>query len=108
MKVLLCIPHVFAPKEGSLCSSQTEAKRELKQEALIKATIGNLNLHRQRHWIHASLGKNKPVVNRGLTSPDGRAHNSVYASSASLADSLPEDPDLEKLDPEVNDYGKCH
>ena len=46
------------PEEGSLYSSQTEAKRGLKQEALLKATIGNLNRHRQRHWIHASLGKN--------------------------------------------------
>ena len=71
MKVLLAIPHVFAPKEGSLYSSQTEAKRSLKQEALLKATIGNLNRHRQRHWIHASLGNNQPVVNRELSSPDG-------------------------------------
>ena len=69
MKVLLAIPHVFAPKKGSLYSSQTEAKRGLKQEALLRATIGNLNRHRQRHWIHASLGK--PVVNRELISPDG-------------------------------------
>ena len=36
MKVLLGIPHVFAPKQGSLYSSQTEAKRSLKQEALLK------------------------------------------------------------------------
>ena len=62
MKVLLAIPHVFAPKKGSLYSSQTEAKRQLKQDALLKATIGNLNRHRQRHWIHASLGKNQQVV----------------------------------------------
>ena len=36
MKVLLAIPHVFAPKEGSLYSSQTEAKRQLKQDALLQ------------------------------------------------------------------------
>ena len=71
MKVPLAIPHVFAPKKGSLYSSQTEAKRGLKQEALLRATIGNLNRHRQRHWIHASLGKNQQVVNRELSSPDG-------------------------------------
>ena len=108
MKVLLSIPHVFAPKEGSLYSSQTEAKRELKRDALLKATVGNLNLHRERHWIHASLGKNKPVVNRELTSPDGvELTIRVFTPpSASLADSLPEDPDLEKFDPEVNDYSQ--
>ena len=61
MKVLLAIPHVFAPQKGSPYSSQTEEKRGLKQEALLEATIGNLNRHRQRHWIHASLGKNQPV-----------------------------------------------
>ena len=108
MKVLLCIPHVFAPRKGSLYSSQTEGKRELKREALMKATIGNLNLHRQRHWIHASLGKNKPVVNRELVSPDGvELTIKIFTPpSASLADSLPEDPNLEKLDPEVNDYSQ--
>ena len=68
MKVPLAIPHVFAPKEGSLYSSQTEAKRS-PQEALLSATIGNLNRHRQRHWIHASLGKNQPVVNRSSPVP---------------------------------------
>ena len=57
MKVLLAIPHVFAPKAGSLYSSQTEAKRGIKQEALLKATIGNLNRHLKRHWIHARWAK---------------------------------------------------
>ena len=82
MKVLLAIPHVFAPKEGSLYSSQTEAKRSLKQEALLKATIGNLNRHRQKHWIHASLGKNQQVVNRELSSPEWRGtdDSAVHAS----------------------------
>ena len=108
MKVLIAIPHVFAPKEGSLYSSQTEAKRGLKQEALLKATIGNLNRHRQRHWIHASLGKSKPVVNRELSSPDGiqLTIRLFTPSDASLADSLPQDPDLERLDPGVSDYGQ--
>ena len=106
MKVLLAIPHVFAPKEGSLYSSQTEAKRGLKQEALLKATIGNLNRHRQRHWIHASLGKSQPVVNRELSSPDGiqLTIRLFTPPGASLANSLPQDPDLERLDPGVSDY----
>ena len=106
MKVLLAIPHVFAPKEGSLYSSQTEAKRGLKQEALLRATIGNLNRHRQRHLIHASLGHNQPVVNRELLSPDGveLTIRLFTPPSASLAAALPEDPDLELLDPGVSDY----
>ena len=108
MKVLLAIPHVFAPKEGSLYSSQTEAKRGLKQEALLKATIGNLNRHRQRHWIHASLGKSQPVVNRELSSPDGiqLTIRLFTPPGASLANSLPQDPDLERLDPGVSDYSQ--
>ena len=106
MKVLLAIPHVFAPREGSLYSSQTEAKRGLKQEALLKATIGNLNRHRKRHWIHASLGKSQPVVNRELSSPDGveLTIRLFTPLDASLAECLPEDPDLELVDPGVSDY----
>ena len=108
MKVLLAIPHVFAPQEGSLYSSQTEAKRGLKEEALLKATIGNLNRHRQRHWIHASLGKSQPVVNRELWSPDGveLTIRLFTPPGASLANSLPDDPDLERLDPGVSDYSQ--
>ena len=108
MKVLLVIPHVFAPKPGSLYSSQTEAKRSLKQEALLKATIGNLNMHRQRYWIHASLGKGLPVVNRELSSPDGvdLKIRLFTPLGSSLADSLPKDPDLEVLDPGVSDYSQ--
>ena len=108
MKVLLAIPHVFAPKAGSLYSSQTEAKRSLKQHALLRATIGNLNRHRQRHWIHASLGKSQPVVNRELSSPDGveLTIRLFTPPGASLADSLPADADLERLDPNVSDYSQ--
>ena len=110
MKVLLAIPHVFSPKEGSLYSSQTETKRSLKQQALIQATIGNLNRHRRRHWIHASLGKNQPVVNRELSSPDGveLTIRLFTPPGASLADALPSDPDLERLDPGVNATARCH
>ena len=108
MKVLLAIPHVFAPKAGSLYSSQTEAKRGIKQEALLKATIGNLNRHLKRHWIHASLGESRPVVNRELSCPDGveLTIRLFTPPGASLADSLPEDPHLEKLDPGVSEYSQ--
>ena len=109
MKVLLAIPHVFAPKEESLYSSQTEAKRSLKQEALLQTTIGNLNRHRKRHWIHASLGKSQAVVNRKLSSPDGveLTIRLFTPPGASLANALPEDPDLERVDPGVSDYSRA-
>jgi len=71
MKVLLTLPHLFAPREGSMYSSQTEAKRPLKTAALRNATIGNHCRHRQRHWIHASLGRGKQVVTRALESEIG-------------------------------------
>ncbi|NBQ22165.1 MAG: hypothetical protein EBU30_11095, partial [Synechococcaceae bacterium WB6_3B_236] len=57
---------MFAPREGSLYSSQTEAKRQLKQQALRQATLGNLGRHGTPHWIHASLGLRQPIVTRQL------------------------------------------
>ena len=106
MKVLLTMPHVFAPRAGSLYSSQTEAKRAIKQEALRRATIENLNRHRQRHWIHASLGKAKPVVTREQSTNDGIDLTiQLYTPArASLALNLPEDPNLQIIDPEVRDF----
>lgn len=106
MKVLLTMPHVFAPRAGSLYSSQTEAKRAIKQEALRRATIENLNRHRQRHWIHASLGKAKPVVTREQSTNDGIDLTiQLYTPPrASLALNLPKDPNLQIIDPEVRDF----
>jgi len=108
MKVLLAIPHVFSPQEGSPYSSQTETKRGLKQEALHKATIGNLNFHRKRHWIHASLGKDKAVVNRELKTETGiELTIQLYTpQTESLAKKLPDDPDLHHIDPRVDDFSK--
>jgi hypothetical protein len=71
MRVLLTMPHVFAPRKDSLYSSQTEAKRETKKKALEIATRHNLSRHHQRHWIHASLGKGRPVVTREMKTPMG-------------------------------------
>jgi hypothetical protein len=106
MRVLLAIPHVFAPREGSLYSSQTEAKRGVKQQALLEATAGNLGRHGTRHWIHASLGKGRPVVTRALdTSLGVDLTIQLYApAGANLAATLPADPRLQWLDPEVEDY----
>ena len=108
MKILLAIPHVFAPKEDSLYSSQTESKRKLKQEALLRTTIGNLNYQRKRHWIHASLGKNREVVNRELSTDLG-AEISIQLFSPprdNLTESLPNDKDLHIIDPAVKDYAE--
>ena len=106
MKVLLAIPHVFAPKTSSLYSSQTESKRELKQQALVEATIGNLNRHSRQHWIHASLGNRKPVVNRQLTTNQGIDLTiQVYSpAEASLTSNLPRHNNLIINNVNINDY----
>jgi len=106
MRVLLAIPHVFAPKEGSLYSSQTESKRDSKTRALQQATLGNLNRHGQRHWIHASLGKGKPVVTRELhSSPGVEIRLQLYTpGQATLAAGLDPTPGLELIDPGIHDY----
>ena len=50
----------------------------------------------------------QPVVNRELSSPDGveLTIRLFTPPGASLADSLPADPDLERLDPKVSDYSQ--
>jgi hypothetical protein len=107
MKVLLTIPHVFAPQEGSLYSSQTEAKRAVKQLALRRATLENLDRHGERHWIHASLGLAKPVVTREQASAMGVDLTiQLYTPpEASLAqDLVGQHPQLEILAPPVSNY----
>ena len=108
MRVLLAIPHVFAPREGSLYSSQTEAKRHTKREALLQATAGNLSRHGGRHWNHASLGKGKPVVTRGQHTSLGvdLTIQLFTPPGASLAGDLPADPRLQLIDPGVEDYSQ--
>lgn len=106
MKVLLAMPHVFAPKQGSLYSSQTESKRAQKQQALLRATIGNLNRHSHRHWVHASLGKNKDVVNRELQTGDGVDLKILIFTppEANLIEALPIDPNLTILKTKLEDF----
>ena len=60
MNVLLTIPHVFAPKAGSLYSSQTEDKRSVKTAALKTATQENVNRTARAttstpHWACTNL-----------------------------------------------------
>jgi len=105
MKVLLAMPHVFAPQQGSLYSSQTESKRAQKQQALLRATIGNLNRHRQRYWVHASLGKNKQVVNRELQTSEGIDLEILLftVQEANLIEALPDDANLTILKTDLQD-----
>jgi hypothetical protein len=106
MRILLALPHVFAPQDGSLYSSQTESKRAVKQQALLQATHGNLNRHGRRHWIHASLGKGKAVVTRERCCELGADLTlQLYSpAAASLANTLPPHPRLQVIEPTVADY----
>lgn len=106
MRVLLTIPHVFAPREGSLYSSQTEAKRSIKSRALEQATIGNLCRHGRANWIHASLGKRKPVVTRQLEAAMGidLCIHLFTPNTATLADTLPSHSKLKRINPCLDDH----
>lgn len=106
MKVLITVPHVFAPREGSLYSSQNASKQAIKQAALQRCTIENLNRHGARHWIHASLGKAQPVVTRELRAATGvELTIQLYTpATASLAADLTSHPSLQVIDPGVVDF----
>ena len=106
LKVLLTIPHVFAPKEGSLYSSQTESKRQVKQNALQEATLGNLARFGPQHWVHASLGNRKPVITREMETADGveLTIQLFTPQQASLAAAIPQHPSLQRINPEVSDF----
>ena len=105
MRMLITMPHVFAPKQGSLYSSENEAKREIKKAALFKATVENITRHANKHWIHASLGKNKPVITREQTTENGiDLEIQLYTpKNKSLAESLPKNHNLSVIDPELSD-----
>ena len=106
LRVLLTIPHVFAPTHSSLYSSQTEAKRGVKTKALEQATLGNLMRHGKSHYIHASLGKKKPVVTRALSTDMGVDLTiQLYTpSSANLLGELTSQKSLQIIDPGVQDF----
>jgi len=106
MRVLLAIPHVFAPREGSLYSSQRPEKRERKQAALRECILGNLERLSKRHWIHASLGNRKPVVTRECETDLGLdLHIQVYSPpEANLLSALGDLPEcVEVVNPNQAD-----
>ena len=51
MRVLLGIPHIFDPKEGSVYSSQNEEKRSIKIRGLQRATTGNILRFNKDAWV---------------------------------------------------------
>ncbi|WP_320675984.1 hypothetical protein [Prochlorococcus sp. MIT 1300] len=106
MKVLLTIPHVFAPLKGSLYSSQNELKRGLKTKALHSATVGNIDRHSKRHWIHASLGLGKSIVTRELSTNLGvDIRVEVFTpSKATLASELETNISIHLYEPNCTDY----
>jgi len=108
MRVLLTIPHVFSPKKNSLYSSENESKRAVKQNALRMATLENLRRHQNQHWIHASLGKGKPIVTRRLETPMGVDLTiELYSpNSASLTNTLSNDKRLKIIDTNIEDYSE--
>ncbi len=108
MRILLAIPHVFSPQKQSLYSSQNEGKRATKQLALQQSVLGNLDRHSSRHWIHASLGKNKPVITRELETIDGLEVNiQLYTPpEATLAERIGKDKRVEFINPGVKDMSK--
>ena len=94
MRVLLAIAHVFAPASGSPYSARSEAKREIKQQALSRATAHNLERHGHSSWLYATAGRKQPNETRALYSQIGVDLSiQVYAPpAASLAASLPHHP----------------
>ncbi|WP_413441527.1 hypothetical protein [Synechococcus sp. MIT S1220] len=106
MRVLLTMPHVFAPRDGSLYSSQTAEKRPRKLAALREATIGNLLRLGQRHWIHASLGLKQSVVTRAQECSLGLdlTIHVITPAGQTLVNDLGELPEqIKRIDPEVAD-----
>ena len=108
LRVLLTIPHVFAPRAGSLYSSQTASKKSLKQSALHGATLGNIARLGREHWIHASLGKGKPVITRDQITNDGvdLTIELITPKEESLANTLPKHHSLVRIEPEIDDLTK--
>ncbi len=105
MKILLGIPHVFSPKKNSLYSSQKESKRKTKEIALEEATIGNINRHKKNHWVHASLGKGKPIITREFTCSVGADITiQVFThTEASLTNQLPTHQGLEIINADIEE-----
>ena len=105
MKILIAVPHIFRPVSGSLYSSETEEKREIKAEALKNATIGNICRHTSDAWIHASLGKGRDIVTRRVNACEEiNVKIQLYTiKGLNLINELPENENLEIIEVEGSD-----
>ena len=71
IRVLICVPHVFSPKSGSLYGSETAEKIHIKRSALRSCCNGNLDRFNKVGYVHQSLGKGKEVVTRRIVKEGG-------------------------------------
>ena len=105
MKILIAIPHVFNPIEGSIYSSNDESKRASKTKALSEATHGNLIRHGPNHFIHASKGLYTEVFTRILKSDNQFEINIQLFTpkEASLFNQIETNNKIEIINPESID-----
>lgn len=82
MRILIAIPHIFAPRESSEYSSEKEAKRETKKKAIYSTAVCNKSTHGKSAWIHASKGKEKEVVTRKIGVTTGHEIDVLVVTSA--------------------------
>jgi hypothetical protein len=87
MNILIGVPHVFRPQDGSVLSSQTEAKRALKAAALQQVTRGT--------WTCYGAGRCSTATTNGagwlstrLNDPQNRTRPQQPANPTSLATGL--------------------
>jgi len=107
LKVLITIPHVFAPEDGSIYSSRSASKKAIKGKGLEVATLENLCRHGYKTWIHASLGKYKPVVTREIKNEVGvDLKIRVYTVKGNnlIENLIGKHPQLEVIAVDTNDY----
>ena len=96
MRILISIPHIFSPKQGSLYSSENELKKEIKMSALLEATHGNLDRNSNINYIHASLGKGQKVITREFKTDNTTIDIMVYTKiGCTLATNLPSRQELQ-------------
>ena len=108
MKVLIAIPHVFNPIEGSIYSSQKEHKRNIKKEALMQATEGNLIKHGLGSFIHTSSGLGTDVFTKGINNEQSVDLSiQVYTPKlASLSENISLNSRINIIDIVLEDYTK--
>ena len=108
MKVLIAIPHVFNPIEGSIYSSQNKDKLNVKKEALINATEGNLIKHGNRSFIHTSSGIGTDVFTKEISNQESIDLSiQLYTPKiASLSNNISFNSRINIIELIIDDYSK--